>query len=310
MFVMMNEARLGVAIQDSAQSEVAYQNAAAYAKDRLQGRALTGAQSPEKPADPIIVHPDIRKMLLTARSFCEAARGIAYWAGMLVDMARKHPDQKERYKADDLLGLLTPVIKAYFTDMGFMTANLSLQCFGGHGYVREWGMEQFIRDVRVAQIYEGANGIQALDLVGRKMTANKGRAVQVFFGEIGSYCEQQMADPEMAPFVQPVMGALEHMFEASGWMVDNGMKNPEHAGAAATDMLYIMALVTMGYMWVRIVKAAKEKIASGEGDTQFYQDKLVLAKFFFERMMPDSAAHLAKLKSGADTLMALSEESF
>ncbi|MEE4380348.1 MAG: acyl-CoA dehydrogenase C-terminal domain-containing protein [Candidatus Competibacteraceae bacterium] len=310
MFTMMNAARLGVGMQGLAIAQVAYENAVAYSKERLQMRSLTGPKAPDKPADPIIVHPDIRKMLLTARSFCEAARGIAYWAGMLVDMARKHPDQKERYKADDLLGLLTPVIKAYFTDMGFMTANLSLQCFGGHGYVREWGMEQFIRDVRVAQIYEGANGIQALDLVGRKMTANKGRAVQVFFGEIGSYCEQQMADPEMAPFVQPVMGALEHMFEASGWMVDNGMKNPEHAGAAATDMLYIMALVTMGYMWVRIVKAAKEKIASGEGDTQFYQDKLVLAKFFFERMMPDSAAHLAKLKSGADTLMALSEESF
>ncbi|MCP5420072.1 MAG: acyl-CoA dehydrogenase C-terminal domain-containing protein [Gammaproteobacteria bacterium] len=310
MFAMMNAARLGVGVQGLSIAQVAYENAAAYAKERLQMRALTGPKAPDKPADPIIVHPDIRRMLLTGRSFCEAARGIAYWAGLLVDMVHKHPDPKQRQKADDLLGLLTPVIKAYFTDMGTEVANLSLQCLGGHGYIKEWGLEQFVRDVRVAQIYEGANGIQALDLVGRKLPANKGRAVQVFFTEVGGFCEENADNEELAPFIAPVMSALEQLFEGGQWMADNGVKNPDHAGAGATNYLYVIALSIMGFMWVKIVKVAQEKLAAGAGNEQFYKDKLTLAKFFFERMMPDLQAHMAKLKSGADTLMAMDTDSF
>ena len=181
MFIMMNAARLGVAVQGLSQAEVAYQNAVAYCKDRVQGRSLRGAKFPDLPADPIIVHPDIRRMLMTIRVFQEGARSLAYWAGLQVDIIRKHPDPETRRKAEDLLSLLTPVMKAYFTDMGFTSANLALQCFGGHGYIADWGMEQFVRDARITQIYEGANGIQALDLLGRKLPANKGRAIQLFF---------------------------------------------------------------------------------------------------------------------------------
>ncbi len=310
MFTMMNAARLGVAVQGLGIADVAYQNAAAYAKDRIQGRALTGPKAPEQAADPIIVHPDIRRMLLTARAFAESARAVACWAGLFVDLSRKHPDAKVRDHAEDMLGLLTPVAKAYFTDMGSLSANLCLQCLGGHGYIREWGLEQFMRDVRVAQIYEGANGIQALDLVGRKLPANKGRAMQVYFAEIGGFCETNQDNAELAPFIQPVMASLEHLFEAGQWLASNGLKNPDHAAAASMDYLYLMALVSQGYMWVRMVKAAQEKLAAGEGDQQFYQTKLTLARFFMERMLPDTAAHLAKLKAGAGTLMAMSMEAF
>lgn len=311
MFTMMNAARLGVAVQGYSMSEVAYQNGVAYSKDRLQMRSLTGPKAPDKPADPIIVHPDIRCNLLTARAFNEGARAVAYWTALQVDLARKHPDEMERQKAEDLLGLLTPVAKAYFTDQGFLTSSMCLQCFGGHGYIREWGMDQFVRDARIAMIYEGANGIQALDLVGRKLTTNKGRALmEVYFPEIGGFCEQAAADPELAPLAKPVLGVLENLVEGGQWMMENGMKNPDNVGAAATNYLYIMALATMGYMWVRMAKTAKEKLAAGEGDAQFYNSKLVLAKFFIERMLPDAAAHLAKMKSGADSIMALAAEAF
>jgi acyl-CoA dehydrogenase len=311
MFTMMNAARLGVAAQGYSMSEVAYQNAAAYSKERLQMRALTGPKAPDKPADPIIVHPDIRRLLLTTRAFTESARAVAYWVALQVDITRKHPDEQERQKADDLLGLLTPVMKAYFTDMGFAGSNLCLQCFGGHGYIREWGMEQFTRDARIAMLYEGANGIQALDLVGRKLTAKQGRALmEVYFPEIGGFCEQAVADPELEPYAKPVLVALEQLVEASQWLQENGLKNPDNAGAAATDYLYIMALTTLGYMWVRMVKAAKAKLAADEGDPQFYNTKLILARFFVERLLPDTAAHLAKLKGGADTLMVLPAEAF
>ncbi len=311
MFTMMNAARLGVAVQGYSMSEVAYQNAVAYSKERLQMRALTGPKAPDKAADPIIVHPDIRRNLLTARAFNEGARAVAYWTALQVDIARKHPDEAERQKAEDMLGLLTPVAKAYFTDMGFLTSSMCLQCFGGHGYIKEWGMEQFVRDARIAMIYEGANGIQALDLVGRKLPANKGRALmEVYFPEIGGFCEQAMADPELAPFATPVLGALEQLVDAGQWLMENGMKNPDHVGAAASDYLYIMALTTLGYMWIRQVKAAKAKLAAGEGDPQFHNTKITVAKFFMERMLPDTAAHLAKIKNGADTLMALPAEAF
>ncbi|HOW63407.1 MAG TPA: acyl-CoA dehydrogenase family protein, partial [Candidatus Contendobacter sp.] len=230
MFIMMNAARLGVAVQGVSQAEVAYQNAVAYCKDRVQGRSLRGAKFPDKPADPIIVHPDIRRMLMTVRVFQEGARALAGWAGLMVDVTRKHPDEETRRKAEDLLGLLTPVMKAYFTDMGFTSANLCLQCFGGHGYIAEWGMEQFVRDARIAQIYEGANGIQALDLIGRKLPANKGRAIQLLFAVIGEFCEKYEDNAALSPFVKPLTEALERLVEATQWLMQHAISNPDNGG--------------------------------------------------------------------------------
>jgi alkylation response protein AidB-like acyl-CoA dehydrogenase len=310
MFTMMNAARLGVGVQGISIAEVAYQNAAVYSKERLQMRSLTGPKAPDKPADPIIVHPDIRRMLLTTRAFTEAARAVAYWAGLQVDLARKHPDEKVRQNADDMLGLLTPVIKAYFTDMGFLAANLCLQCFGGHGYVREWGMEQFVRDARIAQIYEGANGIQALDLVGRKLAANRGRGIWSFIGMLRQFCTENAQDAELEPYMKPVATALDHFMKATGWFMENAMKNPDNAGAGSMDYLYLMGLLTLGYQWAQIAKIAKAKLAAGDSDTAFWNNKLILARFFMERMLPDTSVHLAKLQAGADTVMAMADAAF
>lgn len=310
MFTMMNAARLGVGTQGLSMAEVAYQNAAAYAKERLQMRSLTGPKAPDKPADPIIVHPDIRRMLLTSRAFAEAARALAYRAGLQVDLARKHPEDKVRENADDMLGLLTPVIKAFFTDKGFEATNLCLQVLGGHGYIREWGLEQFVRDARIAQIYEGANGIQALDLVGRKLSANRGRAVWSFLTLVGQFCQQNAQNADLAPLIKPVADALDHFKKATGWFMEHALKNPDNAGAGAVDYLYILGYLALGYEWAQMAKIAQEKLAAGEGDANFWNSKLVLARFYMERMIPDSAVHLAKLQTGAEAMMALADDAF
>ena len=313
MFIMMNAARLGVAAQGISQAEVAYQNAVVYCKDRLQGRSLRGVKFPDKPADPIIVHPDIRRMLMTARVFKDGARALACWAGLMVDVTRKHPDADERRKAEDLLGLLTPVMKAYFTDMGFNSANLCLQCFGGHGYIAEWGMEQFVRDARIAQIYEGANGIQALDLIGRKLPANKGRAIQLLFAVIGEFCEKYEDNAALSPFVKPLTEALERLVEATQWLMQHAISNPDNGGAVSMDYLYIMALVTLGYQWAQMARICENQLSNPEDDSfdrAFYQHKLVCAEFFMEKMLPETISHLAKLQAGADSLMTLSADAF
>jgi len=313
MFIMMNAARLGVAAQGISQAEVAYQNAVAYCKDRVQGRSLRGAKFPDKPADPIIVHPDIRRMLMTARVFKDGARALACWAGLMVDVTRKHPDEETRRKAEDLLGLLTPVMKAYFTDMGFNTANLCLQCFGGHGYIAEWGMEQFVRDARIAQIYEGANGIQALDLIGRKLPANKGRAIQLLFAVIGEFCEKYEDNAALSPFVKPLTEALERLVEATQWLMQHAISNPDNGGAVSMDYLYMMALVTLGYQWAQVARICENQLSNPDDDTfdrAFYQHKLVCAEFFMEKMLPETMAHLAKLQAGADSLMTLPIDAF
>jgi len=313
MFIMMNAARLGVAVQGLSQAEVAYQNAVAYCRDRIQGRALSGVKAPDKAADPIIVHPDIRRMLMTTRVFQEGARALAYWAGLQVDIIRKHPDPETRQKADDLLGLLTPVMKAYFTDMGFNSANLCLQCFGGHGYIAEWGMEQFVRDARITQIYEGANGIQALDLVGRKLPANKGRAIQLFFALVGGFCEKYEDNAALSPFIKPLTEALERLVEATQWLMRHAIANPDNGGAASTDYLYIMALVTLGYQWAQVARICENQLSNPDDDSfdrAFYQHKLVCAEFFMQKVLPETAAHLAKIQAGADTLMTLPAEAF
>jgi acyl-CoA dehydrogenase len=309
MFVMMNEARLGVAVQGLSQSEVAYQNAAAYARDRLQGRSLSGPKAPDKPADPIIVHPDVRRTLLTIRAFNEAARAMVVWTALKSDVAHRSSDLKDRQEADDHMGLLTPVLKGFLTDVGFANAVQAQQVYGGHGYIAEQGMEQFVRDARIAMIYEGANGIQALDLVGRKLPRDGGRAVMSFFGEVAAFAKEHGADEAMKPFLTPLSSALGHLQQATTWLMQNAMMKPDNAGAAATDYMHLFGMVTLGYMWAKMAKAANDKIAAG-GATPYLTTKLVTGRFFMERMLPETAVHLARIQSGSATMMELAAEAF
>jgi acyl-CoA dehydrogenase len=309
MFVMMNEARMGVAQQGLAISEVAYQNAAAYAKERLQGRALTGARDASKAADPILVHPDVRRMLLEIRSFNEAARAAMMWAALSSDVAHRSPDAATRQSADDRLGLLTPVLKGVFTDSGFANAVKAQQVLGGHGYIAEWGMEQFVRDARINMIYEGANGIQALDLVGRKLPKDGGRAITAFFGEISAFLSANKDDAALAPYLAGAKAGSGQLQQATMWLMQNAMANPDNAGAGSTDYMHLFGLTLLAYMWARIAKAVLAKKAKGEADEDL-DSKLLLAKFFNERMMPEAGAHLARLSSGAASIMAMPAAAF
>jgi alkylation response protein AidB-like acyl-CoA dehydrogenase len=310
MFVMMNEARLGVGIQGLAQSEVAYQNAVIYTKERLQGRALTGAKYPDKPADPIIVHPDVRRTLMSIKAFNEAARALVVWAGLKSDVAHRSGDEKERQSADDALGLLTPVIKGVLTDLGFANTVSAQQLYGGHGYIAENGMEQFVRDARIAQIYEGANGIQALDLVGRKLGKDGGRALMAFLGEIGAYVKEKSADEQMKPFVTPLGVASGHLQQASMWFMQNAMAKPDNAGAGATDYMHLFGLVALGYMWCKIVEASLAKLPQATDAAAYYNAKLITARFFMDRMLPETATRFARIQSGAGSTMELPDEAF
>ncbi|HYI69235.1 MAG TPA: acyl-CoA dehydrogenase family protein, partial [Skermanella sp.] len=260
MFTMMNAARLGVGIQGLGLAEVSYQNAVSYARDRLQGRSLTGTKAPDKPADPIIVHPDVRKNLMTMRAYTEGCRALACWIGLNIDVFNKHPDPAVRAEADDLVALMTPIVKAFFTDIGFETTNMGVQIYGGHGYIREYGMEQFVRDARIAQIYEGANGIQALDLVGRKLPQDMGRLLRRFFHPVSEFLEENQEDPALLEFVIPLAKAFGKLQQATALIAQRGMKNPDEAGAASTDYLRLFALVAVGFMWARMVKVAQEKL--------------------------------------------------
>ena len=309
MFVMMNEARLGVAVQGLAQSEVAYQNAVAYAKDRLQGRSLTGPKSPDKPADSIMVHPDVRRTLLTIRAFNEAARAMVVWTALKSDVAHRSDDAKERQAADDHMGLMTPVLKGILTDGGFANAVSAQQMFGGHGYIAEWGMEQFVRDARIAMIYEGANGIQALDLVGRKLPRDGGRAAMAFFGEVAAFAKEHGGDEAMKPYVDPLSASLGHLQQATMWLMNNAMAKPDNAGAGATDYMQLFGLTAFAYMWAKMAKIAQDKIAA-DGATPFLTTKLVTGRFFMERMLPETALHLARIQTGAATTMELPAEAF
>jgi acyl-CoA dehydrogenase len=309
MFVMMNEARLGVGVQGLSQSEVAYQNAAAYARDRLQGRALTGPQAKDKPADPIIVHPDVRRTLMSIRAFNEAARALVIWTSLKSDLAHRSDDQKERQAADDHMGLLTPVIKAMLTDQGFANAVAAQQMFGGHGYIVETGVEQFVRDARIAMIYEGANGIQALDLVGRKLGRDGGRAITAFFNEVTAFAKENGANEAMKPYLAPLTASVQHLQQATMWLMQNAMAKPDNAGAASTDYLHLFGLVTLGYMWARMAKVAQDKLAES-GEEPYLKAKLVTGKFFMERMLPETSLRLSRVQSGAATMMELPAEAF
>jgi acyl-CoA dehydrogenase len=309
MFVMMNEARLGVAVQGLAQSEVAYQNAVAYARERIQGRSLTGVKAPDKPADPIIVHPDVRRTLLSIRAFNEAARAFVMWTALKSDVAHRSEDPKDRQAADDHMGLMTPVLKGFLTEYGFANAVQAQQMYGGHGYIAEQGMEQFVRDARIAMIYEGANGIQALDLVGRKLPRDGGRAIMAFFGEVMAFAKENGGDEAMKPYVAPLSTALGHLQQATTWLMQNAMAKPDNAGAAATDYLHLFGFVALGYMWARMAKVTQAKIAES-GATPYLSTKLVTGRFFMERMLPETAANLARIQAGSTTIMELPAEAF
>lgn len=311
MFVMMNEARLGVGVQGLAQSEVAYQNAVNYAKDRLQGRSISGVKEPEKKADPIIVHPDIRRVLMTIKSFNEASRALVLWASLKSDINRRTDNDEDREAANDMMELLTPVIKGVITDKGFDNTVMAQQVFGGHGYIQESGMDQFVRDARIAMIYEGANGIQGLDLVGRKLPAKGGRAVQAYFKEVGSFCSANKDNEAMAPFVKPLSEALTHLQTATMWLMQNGMANADNAGAASNEYMHLFGLVALGHMWGMMAVASQEKLANeSESNPAFYETKLITGRYFMERIMPEASAHLARIQTGADTMMALDAEAF
>jgi alkylation response protein AidB-like acyl-CoA dehydrogenase len=310
MFTMMNEARLGVGIQGLAQSEVAYQNAAAYAKDRLQGRALTGAKDAARPADPIIVHPDVRRTLMSIKAFNEAARALVLWTSIKADVALVSEDEKERVAGDDHMGLLTPVIKGVLTDVGFDNTVKAQQMFGGHGYVAEWGMEQFVRDARIAMIYEGANGVQAMDLIGRKLPRDGGRAIMAFFKEVDGFLAENAAVDGMATYLAPLKKAREDLQKATMWFMANAMAKPDNAGAGATDFMHLFGLVALGFMWAKIAKTALEKKAAGDGVAQAMDAKLATGRFFMERHLPETSAHLARISAGADAVMALPAEAF
>jgi len=309
MFTMMNAARLGVAMQGLGIAEVAYQNGLQYAKDRLQMRSLTGTKFPDKPADPIIVHPDVRRMLLTGKAFTEGARALSYWTGMNLDISHNHPDPETRKEADDLVALLTPIVKAYQTDMGSVVSNLMVQVFGGHGYIREWGVEQYVRDARIAEIYEGTNGIQALDLVGRKMGQGYGRLLRRFFHPVQKFIEENQANEALQEFVFPLAKSVAKLQQATAMIAQKGLKNPDEAGAASTDYLR-HALVAMAYMWCLMVQTAQQKLESGDGDKAFLETKLKTARFFMARMLPEADARFKMVLAGADTLMALDEQEF
>jgi alkylation response protein AidB-like acyl-CoA dehydrogenase len=312
MFIMMNAARLGVGLQGLAQGEVAYQNAVAYARDRRQGRALVpGEREPDARADPIIVHPDVRRMLMEMKAFNEGARALVLWGALQVDISRKAQTEEEREAASDLLGLLTPVIKGYLTDKGFEAAVSAQQVYGGHGYIREWGMEQFVRDARIAQIYEGTNGIQALDLVGRKLGANGGRAVQALFRILADETVSAggAARPEVEAIRTSLLQGAQDLQSTTMWLMQNGLTNPNNGGAAAYPYMTLLGTVCLGLMWLRMAKVSAASLAGGD-DAGFHQAKLTTARFFAERILPDTGALRRKLEAGAETLMALPAEAF
>ncbi|NIY72358.1 acyl-CoA dehydrogenase [Marivivens donghaensis] len=305
MFTMMNEARLGVGLQGYAQAEIAYQNAVAYAKDRLQGRAVTGAENPEGPADPLIVHPDIRRNLMDQKSFVEGARALTYWGAMLIDKAHRSNDAE----ALGLVSLLTPVIKGFQTDKGFEMASQAQQVYGGHGYIEEWGMSQYARDARITMIYEGANGIQALDLVGRKLAQDGGKHVMAFFEMVKNECKQH-EDERMKPFTDALKGASKQLQAAGMYFMQNGMKNPNNALSGSYDFMTMMGHVCLGLMWTRMAAASYAALDGGASDTAFYETKIATGKYYMARHLPACAMHLARIESGAEPVMALSADHF
>jgi alkylation response protein AidB-like acyl-CoA dehydrogenase len=311
MFIMMNAARLGVGLQGLAQGEVAYQNAVAYARDRRQGRALhKEAWDQNAKADPLFVHPDVRRMLMEMRCFNQAARALILWGALQVDLSRKAPTEEERQAADDLVSLITPVIKGYLTDKGFDATVQAQQIFGGHGYIREHGMEQFVRDARIAQIYEGTNGIQAMDLVGRKLAKDGGRAVRALFSALAEDIAVAKAAGDPAGIAEALEPAVGELQRATMWLAQNGMADPDNAGAGAYPYMELMGLVILGWMWLKMVQVSGPLAANGSGERDFHEAKLITARFYAERELPLAAGLRRQVEAGAESIMKLPEEAF
>jgi len=308
MFTMMNEARLGVGVQGYAQAEVAYQNALDYAKDRLQGRDITGTKNPDGPADPLIVHPDVRRNLLDQKSFVEGARAFSLWGAYLIDRAHRNKDKD----ADGLVSLLTPVIKGFLTDKGFDLCIQAQQIYGGHGYIEEWGMSQFARDARIAMIYEGANGVQALDLVGRKLAQDGGKYVLAFFGLVKSFVSETKGQNEAFDrgFLDPLKKASKDLQGAATYFMQNGMKNPNHALAGSYDFMHLFGHVCLGLVWSKMAKAAHDALENGTDDAAFYETKLETGRYYMARHLPATGMHLARIETGADPVMTLKAANF
>lgn len=306
MFTMMNEARLGVGMQGLSAAEVAYQNAVEYAKDRLQGRAVTGVENPDGPADPLIVHPDIRRSLMDQKSFTEAGRAFILWGAKMLDESHRKGDKD----ADGLVSLLTPVIKGFLTDEGYDMTVKAQQVYGGHGYIEEWGMSQFTRDARIAMIYEGANGVQALDLVGRKLAADGGKHVMAFFELVKTFCKENGEDDALKDFVGPLKQASKDLQAAGMYFMQAGMKNPNDALSGSNDFMHLFGHVCLGLMWAQMAKAANAALASGAEDKDFYETKLTTGRYYMARRLPATGMHLARIQSGGDTVMALAADQF
>ena len=304
MFTMMNYERLGVGIQGLASGERSYQNAVEYARDRLQGRAATGAQAKDKAADPIIVHADVRRMLLTMKASNEGGRAFSTYVANQLDIAKFSEDPTARARADGLVALLTPVAKAFLTDLGLETTVHGQQVFGGHGYIREWGQEQLVRDVRITQIYEGTNGIQALDLMGRKIVGNRGADYRVFADEIRQFIAQAPAD--LNEFTQPLAAALDTLDQLTAWVLDRAQHNPNEIGAASVEYLHVFGYTAYAYMWALMARAAQGK----EADDAFYASKLGTARFYFARLLPRIHSLSASVKAGSESLYLLDEAQF
>ena len=308
MFTMMNDARLGVGMQGLGLAEIARQSAVEYARERLQGRSISGTQHEDKPADPIIVHPDVRRMLLTMRAFTEGARAMAAWIARHIDLRDRATDADARQASDDLVQLLTPIVKVYFSDGGFEIANLCIQVYGGHGYIRDTGVEQYARDARIAQIYEGANGIQALDLVGRKLPAHMGRYLRRFFHPVQAWIDDNTTQPELHPFVLPLAKAFGRLQIATGQIAQSGLKNPDEAGAVSTDYLKLFGLVAFAYLWARMAKIGLDHQTDDEAD--FYAAKVATARFFMDKILPQTGALFSSIMAGSGSIIDFPEASF
>jgi alkylation response protein AidB-like acyl-CoA dehydrogenase len=308
MFTMMNEARLGVGLQGLSQAELAYQNALLYAKDRLQGRDITGTKNPDDLADPIIVHPDVRRNLMDQKSFSEGSRALILWGANMIDQANRNSDSS----AEGLIGLLTPVIKGFLTDKGFDMTIQAQQIYGGHGYIEEWGMSQFARDARIAMIYEGANGIQALDLVGRKLPQNQGKNMMAFFAILKTYLEehQNQSDDFDSVFLEPMKSAVEDLEGAVLYFMDKGIKNPNDALAGSYDFMHLFGYVCIGLMWCKMAQASYKAISLKSDDNDFHQTKISTGQYFMERQLPFTKLHFARIRAGSSSVMKLSAKNF
>jgi hypothetical protein len=308
MFTFMNAARLGTALQGLSLGEAAFQGGVSYATDRLQMRSLTGPKNPDGPADPIVVHPDVRRMLLTQKAFVEGTRAFLYWLGLLVDKVDNHPDEKVRKESDDLLGFLTPISKAFATETGFEVANHGVQIYGGHGYIREWGMEQIVRDARIAMVYEGTTGIQALDLIGRKVLGSGGELLKGFTKMVHVFCKEHEGDEAIASMVSALQEKNKELGELTMEIGAKAMENPDEVGAASVDYLMYCGYVILGYLWARMAKIASDKLAEGSEEKAFYTAKLQTANFYFDKLLPRTLSHAATARTGSATLMAIDAE--